>query len=159
MHTINYLPLSRWFGPLLGRGPLWFDSGRNPLSWATINFSHFGWSLTAVSTVFQFKFSDRWLRKYCCGVIVISAPDPYAVICCEGRKVKSPVVKNSLNPTWNTGALFFVRRPQKSRLVIQVSISVMVWIVNLSQYPWQRGLWGSLLMFQAFLLFFIFVFL
>ena len=21
----NYLPLSRWFRPLLGRGPLWFD--------------------------------------------------------------------------------------------------------------------------------------
>lgn len=47
-------------------------------------------------------------------------PDPYATISCEGRKVKTPVQKDSLNPQWNTGALFFVRRPQKSRLVVQV---------------------------------------
>ena len=53
---------------------------------------------------------------------IISAPDPYALISCEGRKVKTPVQKESLNPQWNTGALFFVRRPQKTRVVIQVSV-------------------------------------
>ena len=52
---------------------------------------------------------------------VVSAPDPYALISCEGREVKTPVIKDSLDPKWNTGALFFVRRPQKAQLVIQVS--------------------------------------
>lgn len=47
-------------------------------------------------------------------------PDPYALISCEGRKVRTPVIKDSLVPQWNTGALFFVRRPQKAQLVIQV---------------------------------------
>ena len=51
---------------------------------------------------------------------VVSAPDPYALISCEGRKVRTPVIKDSLVPEWNTGALFFVRRPQKAQLVIQV---------------------------------------
>ena len=60
------------------------------------------------------------LYKFSCSVI--SAPDPYALISCEGRKVRTPVQKDTLNPLWNTGALFYVRRPQKTRLVVQVSL-------------------------------------
>jgi len=54
-------------------------------------------------------------------------PDPYALISCEGRKVRTPVEKDSLNPKWNTGALFYVRRPQKTRLVVQVWDSNWFW--------------------------------
>lgn len=57
---------------------------------------------------------------------IISAPDPFALIKCEGRKVKTAVQKDSLNPQWNTGALFFVRRPQKTSLIIQVSFKMFV---------------------------------
>lgn len=54
-------------------------------------------------------------------------PDPYALISCEGREVKTPVIKDSLDPKWNTGALFFVRRPQNAQLVIQVWESNVFW--------------------------------
>jgi len=54
-------------------------------------------------------------------------PDPYALVSCEGREVKTPVIKDSLDPKWNTGALFFVRRPQNAQLVIQVWDSNVFW--------------------------------
>lgn len=69
--------------------------------------------------VYYYFISDNCFFYF----VIISAPDPYATISCEGRKVKTPVQKDSLNPQWNTGALFFVRRPQKSRLVVQVRIT------------------------------------
>ncbi|KAJ7354984.1 Calpain-6, partial [Desmophyllum pertusum] len=60
-------------------------------------------------------------------------PDPFALIKCEGRKVKTSVQKDSLNPQWNTGALFFVRRPQKTRLIIQVWDSNWFWDAFMGQ--------------------------
>ncbi|KAK3699441.1 hypothetical protein QZH41_018607, partial [Actinostola sp. cb2023] len=47
-------------------------------------------------------------------------PDPYATISCEGRKIKTSIEKNTLEPKWNMGALFYVREPQKSQIVIQI---------------------------------------
>ena len=46
--------------------------------------------------------------------------DPYALIMCEGKTVRTPTLQNTRNPEWNSGALFFVRRPKKTHLVVQV---------------------------------------
>lgn len=47
--------------------------------------------------------------------------DPYALIKCEGNTVRIPTVKDTRNPVWNSaGALFYVRRPKKTHLVVQI---------------------------------------
>lgn len=46
--------------------------------------------------------------------------DPYALVTCEGKTVRTPTLSDTANPEWNSGALFFVRRPKKTHLVIQV---------------------------------------
>ena len=39
---------------------------------------------------------------------------------CEGKTVRTPTLQNTRNPEWNSGALFFVRRPKNTHLVVQV---------------------------------------
>lgn len=47
--------------------------------------------------------------------------DPYALIKCEGNTVRIPTVKDTRNPVWNSaGALFYVRRPKETHLVVQI---------------------------------------
>ena len=46
--------------------------------------------------------------------------DPYALIMCEGKTVRTPTLQNTRNPEWNSGALFYVRRPKKTHLIVQV---------------------------------------
>lgn len=47
--------------------------------------------------------------------------DPYALIKCEGKTVRTPTVNDTRNPEWNAaGALFYVRRPKKTHLVVQI---------------------------------------
>lgn len=46
--------------------------------------------------------------------------DPYALITCEGRTVRTPTINGTSDPNWNSGALFFVRRPKKTHLLIQI---------------------------------------
>ena len=48
--------------------------------------------------------------------------DPYALIKCGGKTVRTPTAKDTRNPEWNSGALFYVRRPKKTHLVVQVSL-------------------------------------
>ena len=48
--------------------------------------------------------------------------DPYCVIRCGGRKVKTPVHNDTLNPKFNAGGLFYVRNINTS-IAIDVSIS------------------------------------
>lgn len=54
------------------------------------------------------------------------ALDPYALITCEGRTVRTPTISSSSDPYWNSGALFFVRRPKKTHLLIQVRSYMVV---------------------------------
>ena len=49
-----------------------------------------------------------------------SGLDPYALIKCEGKTVRTPTFSDTANPEWNAGALFFVRRPKETHLVVQV---------------------------------------
>jgi len=46
--------------------------------------------------------------------------DPYALIKCEGKTVRTPTFSDTANPEWNAGALFFVRRPKETHLVVQI---------------------------------------
>ena len=56
---------------------------------------------------------------------VLSGVDPYALIKCEGKTVRISTVKDTRNPVWNSaGALFYVRRPKKKHLVVQVSLNL-----------------------------------
>ncbi|XP_065645117.1 calpain-5 isoform X2 [Hydra vulgaris] len=45
--------------------------------------------------------------------------DPYCIIECEGCSVRTPVVTDNLNPTFNYGGIFYLRKPE-SLLKIQV---------------------------------------
>ena len=51
---------------------------------------------------------------------LVKGLDPYALVTCEGKTVRTPTLSDTANPEWNSGALFFVRRPKKTHLVIQV---------------------------------------
>ena len=52
---------------------------------------------------------------------VLAAPDPFCTISCEGEKVKTPVCKDTLNPEWNTGAIFYRAQPTTKQIKISVS--------------------------------------
>ena len=60
---------------------------------------------------------------------LIPGLDPYALITCEGRTIRTLTISGTSDPEWNSGALFFVRRPKKTHLVVQVR-SCMIDTVN-----------------------------
>jgi hypothetical protein len=49
--------------------------------------------------------------------------DPYCLVKCERKQVKTMVVSNSQNPEWNTSAIFHRRKPDKP-------IKISVWNKN-----------------------------
>lgn len=49
----------------------------------------------------------------------LGAADPYCVILCEGQSVRSPVCRETLDPVWNTTAIFY-RKDVASPIKIQV---------------------------------------
>ena len=48
------------------------------------------------------------------------AVDPYCIIEVEGTKVRTPHMSDNLNPTFNYGGVFYVKRPTEARIKIQV---------------------------------------
>lgn len=46
--------------------------------------------------------------------------DPYCVISCEGEKVYTPVLKDTLNPEWKTSVVFYRKNPMKNPVKIQI---------------------------------------
>ena len=48
------------------------------------------------------------------------AVDPYCIIEVEGAKVRTPHMSDNLNPTFNYGGVFYVKRPTEARIKIQV---------------------------------------
>lgn len=64
------------------------------------------------------KLSSRNILVHSC--YLVKGLDPYALVTCEGKTVRTPTLSDTANPEWNSGALFFVRRPKKTHLVIQV---------------------------------------
>ncbi|XP_036380167.1 calpain-5-like [Megalops cyprinoides] len=52
--------------------------------------------------------------------------DPYVIICCEGHTVKSTVQKDTLEPLFDTRAIFYRKKPRKP-------ITVQVWNSNAVQ--------------------------
>ena len=62
--------------------------------------------------------SSRNILGHSC--YLVKGLDPYALVTCEGKTVRTPTLSDTANPEWNSGALFFVRRPKKTHLVIQV---------------------------------------
>jgi len=51
---------------------------------------------------------------------LVSGADPYCIIKCEGEKITSSVKKDTVNPEWNTSAIFFRKNPLKNPIKIQV---------------------------------------
>ncbi|OCT93322.1 uncharacterized protein LOC414629 isoform X1 [Xenopus laevis] len=45
--------------------------------------------------------------------------DPYVIICCEGNKVQSPVIKDCLDPKFNVKGVFYRKKPGQP-IVVQV---------------------------------------
>lgn len=52
--------------------------------------------------------------------------DPYAILTCEGQKVKTAVVKNSQEPVWNESFIFYRRLPREN------PIKISLWNKNLT---------------------------
>ena len=48
------------------------------------------------------------------------AVDPYCIIEVEGTKVRTPHMSDNLNPTFNYGGVFYVKKPTEGRIKIQV---------------------------------------
>ena len=68
---------------------------------------------------------------YICNHVCFSCAEPnlYCVCYCEGHKVTTPVCKNTLTPQWNTGAVFYRRKPNApiKVQVIQVKVKLLSW--------------------------------
>ena len=47
--------------------------------------------------------------------------DPYLVVKCEGETVRSPVLKDTVSPTFNFSVLFYRKFPQKP-IKVQVGV-------------------------------------
>ena len=52
----------------------------------------------------------------------VSGADPYCIIRCERHEVRSHTMKDSLNPEFDTSALFYRKNPQTVPIKINVSI-------------------------------------
>ncbi|XP_064615134.1 LOW QUALITY PROTEIN: calpain-5-like [Liolophura sinensis] len=65
--------------------------------------------------------------------------DPYCVISCEGEKVYTNVVKDNVNPEWNSSAIFYRTDP------VQKPIKIQVWNHNIikDEYMGKHVLMGS----------------
>ena len=48
------------------------------------------------------------------------AVDPYCIIEIEGTSVRTPHLSDNVNPTFDYGGVFYVKKPQTSMLKIQV---------------------------------------
>ncbi|XP_013401269.1 calpain-5 isoform X3 [Lingula anatina] len=46
--------------------------------------------------------------------------DPYCIISCEGEKVTTPVQKDTLNPGWDTAAIFYRKKPLTKPVKVQI---------------------------------------
>ncbi|KAJ8310510.1 hypothetical protein KUTeg_012375 [Tegillarca granosa] len=46
--------------------------------------------------------------------------DPYCIVSCEGEKVYTPVCKDTTNPSWESAAIFFRKKPVSKPLKIQI---------------------------------------
>ncbi|KAL3848425.1 hypothetical protein ACJMK2_019283 [Sinanodonta woodiana] len=46
--------------------------------------------------------------------------DPYCIISCEGEKVRTPTVKDTINPEWNCSAVFYRKNPLKKPVKVQI---------------------------------------
>ena len=53
-------------------------------------------------------------------MFVFTGADPYCIISCEGESVTTAACKNTVNPEWNDGALFYRKDPIGSPIKIQV---------------------------------------
>lgn len=56
------------------------------------------------------------------GFLLISDPDPYCEVICEGNKVKTSVCKSTKSPTWNERMTFYQKKNE--------DIKIEVWIFN-----------------------------
>ena len=46
--------------------------------------------------------------------------DPYCIVKCDGQKADTPVIKNTLNPTFGTKVNFYISNPAASEVTVQV---------------------------------------
>lgn len=53
-------------------------------------------------------------------VICLTGADPYCIIICEGKKVRTPAVNDSVNPEWYNGSAIFYRKKLAKSIEIEV---------------------------------------
>ena len=53
---------------------------------------------------------------------VSAGADPYCIVKCGRKKVETPVIKNTLNPTFGTKVNFYIPNPASTEITVQVSM-------------------------------------
>ena len=51
---------------------------------------------------------------------IFSGADPYCIVKCGRKKVKTPVIKNTLNPTFSSKVNFYISNPATTEVTVQV---------------------------------------
>lgn len=62
---------------------------------------------------------------------VVVGSDAYVVVQCEGKECRTPVRKDTLDPLFNTQMMFYVKRPERAEVVLQVCTAFFDAIVQL----------------------------
>lgn len=94
--------------------------------------------------------------SFCCHVACVFFPgsDPYVVISCEGKKVRSPVHKDTHSPNFDTKGLFYCKKSnqpitiqvcvcasflQPFKTIFCVIVNVFLFLSHLLDLQWQRA--------------------
>jgi hypothetical protein len=56
----------------------------------------------------------------------ISAPHPYCIVKCEGKKVKGPAAAKTLDPNWKHFSAVFYRKKTSEPITVQVKMRLNI---------------------------------
>lgn len=82
-----------------------------PIPWYRACFSRYPQAVVVV----EIKGCDGLERQDISG-----GADPYVIVGCEGKKSRTPVKKNTIDPIFNSQLMFYPKNPRRSELLIQV---------------------------------------
>ena len=52
--------------------------------------------------------------------MILAGADPYCIVKCGRKKVATPVIRNTLNPTFGTKVNFYISNPASTEVTVQV---------------------------------------
>lgn len=121
--------------------PTTFDVGRETQFMLRIFTDHRCWARSLRRDVPLHKFYHGCLSTYpvvLAQVTCVSAAalipqdvvfgggaDPYCVVKCEGTTSQTPIVKKTLSPIWQSSHVFFIKKPERCEITLQVCMKTL----------------------------------